>query len=141
MIVARQTLFIFTVVVLKRNTTSKQNGHGCAYPWPFYVQKKKSHGQPKLSRDPIISVPRSPRLRNPSNVSTRNDGSPWNKKGHRANAPVTRVSLVVQSRDGFMRPQAEVCRDNSMLRCPVSGIDGSVLPRTYLLSVSNDLKD
>jgi len=60
----------------------------------------------------------------------------WNKKGHRANAPVTRVSLTMQSLAGFMPPQAEVRRDNNILRCPVSRIACLALPRTYLLSVS-----
>lgn len=64
-----------------------------------------------------------------------------NKKVTGAFAPVTSVSLTVQSLAGFIRPPAEVCGDNSSLRCPVDGIEGSLLPRRHLLSGRIELKD
>jgi hypothetical protein len=112
----------------------------------FQYRKNKVTDKPMLSRDLIIFIPSKTCLPTAASVSTRDFDArtrywSWNKKVHRANAPVTKVSLMVQSRNSFMPPQAEVCGEIDILRCPVSGIDCSALPRAHLLSVRNERKD
>jgi hypothetical protein len=59
----------------------------------FRYPKNKVTGKSKLSRDPLISIPIGPT---------------GTKKGHRANAPVTSISLSAENPYSFISFQAEM---------------------------------